>query len=85
MHFRLTCTDGAGIAHLAECPTENPGTILMQVGVVGVAREIFLPDGASSADFLMVSVQPPCAITHISVCTHVKNPTYWQPYHCLGT
>ena len=38
-----------------------------------------------SADSLTVSVQPPCAITCINSCVHVKNPKHWQPYHCLDT
>ena len=42
---------------------------------------MFLPESASSADSLTVSLQPPCAIACTNVCAHVKNPKHWEPYH----
>ena len=50
-----------------------------------VWQGIFLPQSASSAHSLMVSVWPPCAITCINICAHVNVPPNWQPYHCLDT
>ena len=46
---------------------------------------IFLPESASSADSLTVSVQPPRAIVCISICVYDKNPKHWQLYCCLDT
>ena len=53
--------------------------------VPGAARDFSPGVYFFSADSLMVSVQPPCAIACINICAHVKNPTHWQPYHCLNT
>ena len=52
---------------------------------IPVWQRNFLPEStpASSADSLMVSEQPLCAITCINICAHVKNHKHWQPYHCL--
>ena len=50
-----------------------------------VQQEIFLPESNSSAASLTVSVKPPCAITYINICAHLKNPKNWQPYPCLDT
>ena len=46
---------------------------------------LFLPESAFNADYLTVSVQPPCAIACINNCVHLKNPKHRQPYHCLDT
>ena len=46
---------------------------------------IFLPESASSADSLTVSVQPACVVACINICVHVKNLKHGQPYHCLDT
>ena len=44
------------------------------------------PESTFSADSLTVSVQPPCTTACVNSCTHVKNPTHWQPYRrCLDT
>ena len=50
----------------------------------------FLPVSTFNADSLIlkVSVQPLCAIVHINICKHIKNPKHWQPYqpyHCVNT
>ena len=42
---------------------------------------IILPESAFSADFLTVSVPPPCAISKAS--TSVKDPKHWLPYTAL--
>ena len=74
----------AGIALLVERPTEKPGAILTRVRVPGAARDFFLPESATSADSLTVSLQPPCAIGCISTnfCARVKQ---FQTVHCLDT
>ena len=60
---------GIGVAQLVERQTEKPGAILTRFQVP-VRQIIFLPESASSADSLTVSVHPPCAIACItSVCT----------------
>ena len=41
---------------------------------------IFLPESASGADCLTVSVQPPCEIVCINICAHVKNVKHWQVF-----
>ena len=46
---------------------------------------LFVPESASSADSLTVSVQPPCAIARINMCVNVKNPKHWQPYQYSDT
>ena len=44
-------------------------------------QRIFLPE-PTLEDFLTVLAQSPCAVACINVCTRVKNPKHWQPYHC---
>ena len=63
---------------MVQRPTEKPGAILTRVPVPDSAKD-FLPETTSSADSLTVSVQPPCAMTCINICAHVKNPQHWQP------
>ena len=46
---------------------------------------IFSPESTFSADYVMVFVQPLCAIACINICVHTENPKPWQPYHCLDT
>ena len=72
-----------GIAQRVDHPTGKPGAILMCRFESQVWQGTFLPEPASSADSLMVSAQPPCAIACINICAHVKNLKHWQPYHCL--
>ena len=50
-----------------------------------VRQGIFLPESTFSADFLTVSVHPPCAIACIYICAHVKDPKHWQTYLYLDT
>ena len=92
---KLICTLGllyvqniyrsVGIAQRVDHPTGKPGAILMCRFESQVWQGTFLPEPASSADSLMVSAQPPCAIACINICAHVKNLKHWQPYHCLDT
>ena len=42
-----------------------------------------LPESASSADSITVSVQTPCDIACINISAHVKYPKHWQPHICL--
>ena len=56
---------GVGVAQLVERQTEKPVAILTRVQVP-VRQIIFLPESASSADSLTVSVQPPCAVACIT-------------------
>ena len=74
-----------GIAQRVDHPTRKPGAILMCRFESQVWQGTFLPESASSADSLMGSAQPPCAIACINICAHVKNLKHWQPYHCLDT
>ena len=76
---------GEGMAELAALQTGNAGTILTRCVFESlVFHGIFLPVSTSSADCLMVSVQPLCAITCINNSVHVKNPKPWQPHHCMA-
>ena len=43
------------------------------------------PPTQLSVQTLMMLLQPPGAITGISICMHVTNPQHWQPHHCLDT
>ena len=45
----------------------------------------FFSQSASSKGSFTASVHPQCEIVCINICTHVKFPKYWQPYHCLDT
>ena len=70
---RISCNNlcvlpGAETAQLIERPVEKPGAIRMRVRVPGDARDFSPRVMASGADSLTVSVQPPCAITCLSVC-----------------
>ena len=73
---------GATIAQLVQHPTENPGTTLTQVWIPGGERD-FSPRVNCQCRLFTVSVQPPCAIACVNVCTYVKYPKHWQSYHCL--
>ena len=63
-----------GIAHVVQRRTEKPGANLKRVWFPGAARDFF----PQTSTFSAVSVQPPCAITCINICAHVKNPKHWQ-------
>ena len=77
---------GAAIAQLVERQTDKAGAILIWGGFESPVRQgMFLPQSASSADFLTLSVPPPCAIACIYTCAVVKNPKHWQPYRYLDT
>ena len=77
-----TARRGVGdVAQLEQHWTVMP---LRQLPLPGVAR-IFLSASTFSADSLMKSTQPSCAIPGINICAYVKDPKHWQPYHCLDT
>ena len=82
----------ASLVQLVERWTEKPDAILSRVRVPGAARLLLLlllllllvlllllPESAFSADSLTVSVQPPCAIACISICTEYRI----QKFYCL--
>ena len=45
----------------------------------------FLPQSGFTSDYLPLIVQPPCAIAGVITRSRVKNPTHWQPYHCMDS
>ena len=51
--------------------TEKPGAVGLLTP--GPREKVLLPESSSSADYLTVSVLPPCAIACINTCAHVKN------------
>ena len=68
----------------AQLVERQTGTLLRQVQFSDVARD-FSPTVSFSADSLMVFVQPPCVITCINICVHIKGLKRWQPYLCFDT
>ena len=50
------------------------------------SQDAYTQCGAGSVGFPAVPRQTlTCTIVCINICTHVKNPKHWQPYHCLDT
>ena len=52
-----------------------------------VRQESFLPDCRLPVQALLRSPYSPRlhSLASNSICAHVKNPKYWQPYHCFET
>ena len=46
---------------------------------------VVLVPAFSAQDPLMMSTQPPCAVTDIDIFVHLENPQHCQPHHCLDT
>ena len=56
---------------VAQLVERRTGTPLRQVRFPGAARDFFLPESTFSADSLLLSVLPPCAIACFNICARV--------------
>ena len=76
---------GAGIAQLAECLTEKPGTTLTRVAVPGTAKD-FSPRVNFQRGFsYCICTAPACCRMHRLTSVHMlKIPTLAAIYDCLG-
>ena len=66
---------------MVEHLTEKPGAMLTWVQVPGAARDFSPKVSFQCRPSYSVHTVP----MSINICAHVKNPTHWQPYHCLDT
>ena len=64
----------SGMIQLAERPTEKKNRRNTDAGSSPRCDErIFLPESTSGAESFTMSVQTPCAVACINICTHVKD------------